>query len=251
MAVDIRATGIDTAGRPDPRLAATPVITTQGLGRAYDSPAGRVSALAGVTFSVFPGEVVAIMGPSGSGKSTLLHLLGLLDRPTSGTYTLAGQDSSALTDRERAGRRVRSIGFVFQAFHLLAHKTVLANVTLPLLYAGRPPAGRRAAAVAALTATGLADRLHALPHTLSGGERQRAGIARATVLEPYLLLCDEPTGNLDSVTSAKIMELLRARARAGPAVLVVTHDPAVARAADRTLWLADGRLSEADHDGAG
>ncbi|GIH22726.1 macrolide ABC transporter ATP-binding protein [Acrocarpospora phusangensis] len=247
MVVDIRATRIDTTGRPGTRLA--PVIRAHGLSRAYDSPAGPQWALVDATFTVFPGEVVTIMGPSGSGKSTLLHLLGLLDRPTTGTYALAGADTSTLTDRERAGLRMRSIGFVFQAFHLLAHKTVLANVTLPLLYARRPPAERRAAAVSALTGVGLAHRLHALPRTLSGGEKQRAGIARATVLDPCLLLCDEPTGNLDSAATAKIMDLLRARARAGLAVVVVTHDPAVARSADRMLWLADGRLSEVDRDG--
>lgn len=221
-----------------------PVLRLKDVGRVFPTPSGPVTALREVTFSVEPGELVAIIGPSGSGKSTLLNVLGLLDRPDSGSYLLYGQDTARLTERDRTRLRAQRIGFVFQAFHLVGHKTAAANVELPLMYTKAPRAGRRGRAEEALARIGLAHRAHALPHTLSGGEKQRVAIARATVHDPVLLLCDEPTGNLDSANSARVMEVLHGLARQGLAVVVVTHDQAVAETADRVLRVRDGVLSE-------
>ncbi|MDX6738309.1 ABC transporter ATP-binding protein [Actinocorallia sp. A-T 12471] len=197
-----------------------------------------------MNFQVGAGELVAIIGPSGSGKSTLLNILGLLDRPSSGSYLLRGSDTAHLAERERTRVRAQSIGFVFQAFHLVAHKTAWANVALPLLYTRVPHRDRRRRAEEQLHRVGLGHRLDAYPATLSGGEKQRVAIARATVHGPSMLLCDEPTGNLDSETSATVMDLLDRMAGDGLAVVVVTHDPAVAARADRVLRVRDGRLAE-------
>ncbi|WP_018654123.1 ABC transporter ATP-binding protein [Actinomadura flavalba] len=229
----------------------TAVLALDGVGRVYDSPAGPVTALDGVSFEVAAGDLVAIIGPSGSGKSTLLNTLGLLDRPTAGRYLLNGEDTAGLPEAARTRLRAQHIGFVFQAFHLVGHKTAVANVTLPLMYNRRPRRERREQAEQALIRVGLEHRLRALPHTMSGGEKQRVAIARATVHEPLLLLCDEPTGNLDTDTSATVMELLGDLARGGLAVVVVTHDLAVAEAADRVLRVRDGRLTEVGAGRAG
>ena len=191
------------------------------------------------------GDYVAVTGPSGSGKSTLLHLLGLLDSPTAGSYLLDGLDTSALHDRDRSALRGRRIGVVFQAFHLLAYRTALENVLLAELYNQTSRSTRLPAAVDALGAVGLGHRLEALPTTLSGGECQRVAIARALVNRPGLLLCDEPTGNLDSQSAATVMELLDALRASGFTILVITHDQNVARRADRTVAMRDGSLSEA------
>ncbi|MFI0367620.1 ABC transporter ATP-binding protein [Actinomadura sp. 1N219] len=199
------------------------------------------------------GELVAIVGPSGSGKSTLLNLLGLLDRPSSGAYRLDGVDVAPLSEAERTALRGQRIGFAFQAFHLLPYRSAVENVMLAQLYApgrrsGRRSkgqrAGRREAAQAALRRVGLGHRMDALPSRLSGGERQRVAIARALVNEPSLLLCDEPTGNLDSETSATVLELLEALHRSGQTVVVITHDAEVARRAERIVTIRDGRLGE-------
>jgi putative ABC transport system ATP-binding protein len=221
-----------------------PVIKTAGLSRIYDSFAGPVTALVSATFSVHAGEMVALIGPSGSGKSTLMNLLGLLDRPTAGDYHLNNKDTSSLDEKERTRLRSHTIGFVFQAFHLVGHKTVTANVALPLMYTRHARSVRRPLSEEALARVGLSHRLQAMPHTLSGGEKQRVAIARATVHRPRLLLCDEPTGNLDTVTSKTVMRILADLSSEGLAIVVVTHDREVAELADRMLVVADGRLSD-------
>ncbi|MGI5225735.1 ABC transporter ATP-binding protein [Actinoallomurus sp. CA-142502] len=221
-----------------------PVIETVGLSRTYDSPAGPVPALIDATLCVHAGEMVSLIGPSGSGKSTLMNLLGLLDRPTSGRYRLNDQDTASLGEKERTRVRSHTIGFVFQAFHLIGHKNVTANVALPLMYVRHKRSARRPLSEEALSRVGLSHRLQAMPHTLSGGEKQRVAIARATVHRPALLLCDEPTGNLDTVTSNTVMGILADLAKDGLAIVVVTHDHAVAELTDRTLVVRDGKLSD-------
>jgi putative ABC transport system ATP-binding protein len=226
-----------------------PVIELRGLARTYPGPP-PVPALRPADLVIEAGHYVAITGPSGSGKSTLLHLLGLLDSPTAGSYLLDGLDTSTLNDRDRSALRGRRIGFVFQAFHLLPYRTGLENVLLAELYNQTPRGGRLQAAIDALHAVGLGHRLDALPTTLSGGECQRVAIARALVNRPSLVLCDEPTGNLDSRTAAAIMELLDQLNASGFTIVVITHDPRVAAHAGRTIAISDGLLSErieADH----
>jgi putative ABC transport system ATP-binding protein len=223
-----------------------PAIELRGLARTYPGPP-RVAALRPADLVVNAGEYVAVTGPSGSGKSTLLHLLGLLDWPTAGSYLLDGADTSAMTDKQRCALRGSRIGFVFQSFHLLPYRTAVENVLLAELYNQTPRAGRLAAAVAALRAVGLGHRLDALPTRLSGGEAQRVAIARALVNRPSLLLCDEPTGNLDSRNATAVMGLLGELNAAGFTVVVITHDPRVAELAGRAVSIMDGELSEDDH----
>jgi putative ABC transport system ATP-binding protein len=220
-----------------------PVIELRGIARTYPGPP-PVPALRPSDLDINEGDYVAVTGPSGSGKSTLLHLLGLLDAPTRGSYLLDGLDTSALNDRDRSALRGRRIGFVFQAFHLLPYRTALENVLLAELYNQTPRGLRWQAAVHALEAVGLEHRLDALPTTLSGGECQRVAIARALVNRPSLLLCDEPTGNLDSRNAAALMELLDALNEAGFTVVVITHDASVASHARRTIAISDGILAE-------
>jgi putative ABC transport system ATP-binding protein len=203
-----------------------------------------VPALRPASLVIEAGDYVAVTGPSGSGKSTLLHLLGLLDAPTAGSYLLDGLDTSALSDGDRSALRGRRIGFVFQAFHLLPYRTVLENVQLAQLYNQTPRASRARAAAAALEAVGMGSRLGALPTTLSGGESQRVAIARALVNQPSLLLCDEPTGNLDSRNAAALMSLLDQLNAGGFTIVVITHDGAVAAHAGRAVAISDGQLSE-------
>jgi putative ABC transport system ATP-binding protein len=220
-----------------------PVIELDGLARTYPGPP-PVPALRPASLVIEAGDYVAVTGPSGSGKSTLLHLLGLLDAPTGGRYLLDGVDTSALGDKDRSALRGRRIGVVFQAFHLLPYRTALENVLLAQLYNNTPRAARLQAAIEALDAVGLGHRLDALPTTLSGGESQRVAIARALVNTPSLLLCDEPTGNLDSANAAAVMGLLDELNAAGYTIVVITHDPAVAAHARRTVAISDGVLSE-------
>jgi ABC-type lipoprotein export system ATPase subunit len=222
-----------------------PVVELRGVSRTFDRDP-PVHALRGVDLTIWSGEWLAIVGPSGSGKSTLLNVLGLLDRQSGGTYRLDGVDVNELDDLARAGLRGRKIGFVFQAFHLLPHRTVLENVMLAELYVGSPRHGRRERALEALERVGLGDRADFLPTRLSGGQRQRAAIARSLMAEPSLLLCDEPTGNLDSKSAANILEILGELARGGLTLVVITHDESVAARADRRVRMIDGELVEVE-----
>ncbi|MFJ7273550.1 ABC transporter ATP-binding protein [Kitasatospora sp. NPDC098663] len=221
-----------------------PVIALYGVGRTH---LGRppVVALRPTDLTVRRGEYLAVTGPSGSGKSTLLHLLGLLDTPTTGRYELDGIDTGGLRDKDRSTLRGRRIGFVFQSFHLLSHRTAEENVALAQVYNHTPRRARGAAAVDALRLVGLGHRTDALPGTMSGGERQRVAIARALVNRPSLLLCDEPTGNLDSANAGAVLVQFDALHERGYTLVVITHDPAVAARAQRRVSIHDGVLSEA------
>lgn len=224
-------------------LPVAPLVELRDVTRSFVGPP-EVQALKQVNLRVSAGEYVTIVGPSGSGKSTMLNLLGLLDRPSVGEYYLSGELTTQLSENERAAVRATAIGFVFQAFHLMPHRTVLDNVLLPMLYSGVPRAEREARAHDALRRVGLGHRLSFMPGTLSGGERQRVAVARAVVSSPRLLLADEPTGNLDQRTSGEVMELFEELNADGLTLIVITHDSAVAQRAHRTLRIADGRLSE-------
>ncbi|XNL82832.1 ABC transporter ATP-binding protein [Actinomadura madurae] len=202
-----------------------------------------VTALHGVSLRIDEGEFVAILGPSGSGKSTLMHLLGCLDRPTTGTLRISGRDASRLSDGELAELRNARVGFVFQSFHLLARTSALDNVALPLVYRGVPRSERRHRATAALATVGLDHRLGHRPGQLSGGEQQRVAIARALVGDPGVVLADEPTGNLDTRTGHDVMDLLdRLNSERGVAVVLVTHEPDIAERARRQVHIRDGRI---------
>jgi ABC-type lipoprotein export system ATPase subunit len=229
-------------GKPDGRPA-PPVVELRAAARTYGSDP-PVQALRGIDLTIDAGEFVAIVGPSGSGKSTLLNILGCLDRPSSGQYLIEGIDIGALNDAERTAVRARSIGFVFQQFHLLGHRTALENVQLAELYAGAERAGRRERAEAALERVGMGHRRDFLPTKLSGGEQQRVAIARALLGTPRLLLCDEPTGNLDSANTESLLLLFDALARQGLTLVVVTHDEEVAATARRIVRLVDGQVAE-------
>jgi ABC-type lipoprotein export system ATPase subunit len=221
--------------------APAPIVELAGVGRTYGGGA-PVVALRHVALEVLPGEWVAVVGVSGSGKTTLLNVLGCLDRPTTGSYRLFGVDVADLSDEQRAGLRSREIGFIFQSYHLCAYRTALENVMMAELYTGSPRAGRAERAQAALEEVGLEDRSDFLPTRLSGGQRQRVAIARALVNRPRLLLCDEPTGNLDSVSTAGILEVLSRLHRAGLTIVMITHDPGVAARAGRQVEIFDGEL---------
>jgi len=225
--------------------AGASLIELHEVSRRYGSDP-PVDALRGVELTVARGEWLAVVGPSGSGKSTLLNILGCLDRQTSGTYSFDGIDVAELDDDQRAGLRSRAIGFVFQSFHLLPHRSVLENVMIAEVYRGRSREGRAERALAALERVHLANRAGFLPTRLSGGERQRVAIARALTGSPELLLCDELTGNLDSATAASILDLIEGLGGdAGPTIVMITHDLDVATRAGRQVRIIDGVLSEA------
>ena len=219
------------------------VVSADDVTRRYGEGEAAVDALRGVSLDVSPGELVAVMGPSGSGKSTLMHLLAALDKPTSGTITIAGQDVGSLSDGDVTKLRRRNIGFVFQFFNLLPMLTAEENIVLPLSIAGEKPDS--AFLEGLLDRVGLTDRRHHRPSELSGGQQQRVAIARALVSQPTVVFADEPTGNLDSKTGAEILELLRSSAEdLGQTMVMVTHDAQAATIADRVLFLADGRIVE-------
>jgi len=222
------------------------MIEVKNIHKVYGTGDAEFEALGGVSFSINDGEFVAIMGPSGSGKSTLMHILGCLDTPTSGTYTLDGKDVSTMTDDELADVRKDNIGFVFQAFNLLPRTTVLRNVMIPLVYAGTPEAERKGIAEKSLISAGLDEgHFYHLSNQLSGGQIQRVAIARALVNNPSLILADEPTGNLDSKTSSVVLGTFqRLNEELGRTIVLITHEPDIAEYAARIITMRDGNIVE-------
>ena len=221
-----------------------PVIDVQAVHRVYATDRVEVRALDGISLRIERGEFVAIMGSSGSGKSTLMNILGCLDTPTAGRYRIDGVDVRDIADDDLADLRNRKIGFVFQSFNLVPRTSALANVELPLSYAGVPRAERRRRAVAALQSVGMADRVDHQPSELSGGQQQRAAVARAIVTNPSLILADEPTGNLDSRSTADVLDVFVRLNAEGRTIVLITHEPDVAELAQRVVRLADGRVIE-------
>ena len=220
------------------------ILNLQNIYKDYQQDKLVVPVLKDVCLTVEEGEYVAIMGPSGSGKTTLMNIIGCLDKPTSGTYELAGEDVLKLKDKQLSDLRLRSIGFVFQSFHLLPRQSAISNVEMPLNYAHVPKKERRERAFAALDRVGLADRVDFRPNQLSGGQMQRVAIARAIVNNPRLLLADEPTGALDSKSGRQVMELFQKLNDEGVSVLMITHDPDIAAHAKRVVMIRDGELQE-------
>ncbi len=220
------------------------LIEMRGICKHYDTGDTVVRALDEVSLTVEAGEMVAILGRSGSGKSTLMNILGCLDTPTAGEYRLAGQDVAHMSEGELAAVRSRTVGFVFQGFHLLPQLTALENVELPLTYRGVPERQRRQTARECLRQVGLEERMHHLPRQLSGGQQQRVAVARAMAGKPPILLADEPTGNLDTAAGREVMALLHALHEAGHTVLIITHDPAIGDACPRRVVMEDGHLRE-------
>ena len=235
-----------TSAAPSATLAreafSGPVIHTEDLWRTYQMGAEEIHALRGVSFDIQPGEYVAVMGPSGSGKSTLMNLIGCLDTPSKGKYVLRGKVVSEMNDDELAAIRNREIGFVFQTFNLLPRATALHNVELPLVYAGVPKEKRIELAKKSIAMVDLAERMMHKPNELSGGQRQRVAIARALVMNPSILLADEPTGNLDSATGEEIMKLFERLHEQGHTIILVTHERDIADHAHRTIHIRDGRI---------
>lgn len=220
------------------------MIQVSHLTKIYKTDGAETLALDNVSFKVKKGESVAIMGPSGSGKSTLMHVLGALDSPTSGEYFLDGEEIGKLTDDKLAEIRNKMVGFIFQSYNLLPRTTALKNVMLPMLYAGIPKEQREEKATKLLEEVGLSDRINYLSNQLSGGQQQRVAIARALVMNPKILLADEPTGNLASVQGEEIMAIFKKLNKAGNTILMITHEPEIAKYAKRTIHLKDGRITD-------
>jgi len=219
-----------------------PIIKTSHISKVYKMDGLEVVALSDISIEINKGEFVAIIGPSGSGKSTLMHILGALDRPTSGTYTLNGENVEKLPDDDLAVIRNREIGFVFQAYNLLPRTSALKNVMLPMTYAGIPDEERIARAKKYLEMVGLGDRLEHFPNQLSGGQQQRVAIARALVLSPSIILADEPTGNIASVQAEEIMAIFQELNEEGHTIIVITHEPDIAQHAKRIIHIQDGKI---------
>jgi putative ABC transport system ATP-binding protein len=236
---------------PTPGQGLTPILRLREVSKVYATGSVEVAALRGVSMEVARGEYVAIMGPSGSGKSTLMHILGCLDVPTTGTYHLAGEDVSAMSEDALAAVRNRQIGFVFQQFNLLASLPAWRNVELPLCYSGMGRAERKARALSALERVGLANRVDHRPGELSGGQQQRVAVARALVTDPALILADEPTGNLDSHSSADVLTLFAELHDQGRTIVLITHEGDVADSAQRIVRILDGQVDSAVSASAG
>lgn len=226
------------------------ILNLQNIYKDYQQEKLVVPVLKDVSLTVEEGEYVAIMGPSGSGKTTLMNIIGCLDRPTSGTYELAGENVLKLKDRELSNLRLKSIGFVFQSFQLMSRESAVENVALPLSYAGVRKKERRSRATKALERVGLGDRVNFRPTQLSGGQKQRVAIARAMVNHPKILLADEPTGALDSKSGEQIMELFDSLNEEGVTIVMITHDPKIAAKAKRIVRIIDGEIYEGEEDGA-
>ncbi len=226
-------------------MSARAIVTLEHVVKTYQMGLVTVQALRGVSLEIAEGDYISIMGPSGCGKSTLLNLLGCLDRPTSGRYLLGDEDVSQLEDDALSAIRGARLGFIFQSYNLIQQLTVLENIEVPLYYQGRPEPESRAVATELATRVGLGDRLNHKPFELSGGQQQRVAIARALVNEPLVLLADEPTGNLDSASGAEILKIVDDLNRQGKTIIMVTHDPSIARHAGRVICLRDG-LVESD-----
>ena len=226
------------------------ILNLQNIYKDYQQEKLVVPVLKDVSLTVEEGEYVAIMGPSGSGKTTLMNIIGCLDRPTSGTYELAGENVLKLKDRELSDLRLKSIGFVFQSFQLMPRESAVENVALPLSYAGVRKKERRSRATKALERVGLGDRVNFRPTQLSGGQKQRVAIARAMVNHPKILLADEPTGALDSKSGEQIMELFDSLNEEGVTLVMITHDPKIAAKAKRIVRIIDGEIYEGEEDGA-
>ncbi len=226
------------------------ILNLQNIYKDYQQEKLVVPVLKDVSLTVEEGEYVAIMGPSGSGKTTLMNIIGCLDRPTSGTYELAGENVLKLKDRELSDLRLKSIGFVFQSFQLMPRESAVENVALPLSYAGVRKKERRGRATKALERVGLGDRVNFRPTQLSGGQKQRVAIARAMVNHPKILLADEPTGALDSKSGEQIMELFDSLNEEGVTIVMITHDPKIAAKAKRIIRIIDGEIYEGEEDGA-
>ncbi len=221
---------------------ADPILQFRNVQKTYQMGEVRVHALRGITFDIFPGDYISIMGPSGCGKSTLLNVLGCLDRPTSGNYLLGGEDVSGMDDDALSAVRGSRLGFVFQSYNLIQQLTVLENIEIPLYYQGKPEDETRERARVLATKVGLADRLDHKPFELSGGQQQRVAIARALVNDPLLILADEPTGNLDSVSGVEILRLFDELNSQGKTLIMVTHDTTVSLRASRSIRLRDGNI---------